>query len=86
MKTLHGFTAVQDGVPVNMELGDDIMGGLIINCPFPIFSSADDAAKAWLNHAACFVDSAIATIVPVTVTMGEPVKTVELKEDEEDDE
>lgn len=85
MKEIQGFVAVKDGAPIHMELGDDIAGGLVIQNPFPVFGDADDAAQAWKNYAMLYVNQDAAQIVPVTITFGEPVQTVELK-DEEDEE
>lgn len=83
---IQGFI-VLDGMPVRMELSEDITAGTAIGQIVPVFDDIEDAKQAFLNNTMRFSDRAEAVIIPVVLTIGEPVAKVELTpEDEEDDE
>lgn len=82
------YIVCQDGKPVEMELADDIIGGLSICDPTPVFDSAEDAEQAALSYRSLFGDKATFEIRHVKLVIGDIHRTAaydagfELDEDE----
>jgi hypothetical protein len=56
MKEIRGWVVAElDGTPMRMELSNDIVGGLIVTDPFPIFDDSSDARDAGSSNRCRFV-------------------------------
>jgi hypothetical protein len=70
---MNGFMVFRNGVPAQMDLHDDIQGGLTIAAPFPIFQTEEDARDAARADAANRTHASKHDVRPVSVQFGEPV-------------
>ena len=72
--------------PVSMGLDQDIVGGMIISEPVPVFKSRDDAEDAARSYGSSLVKRPFLRVVPVTLSFNLDlgnVSPVEYSEEEE---
>ncbi len=70
---MNGFMVFRNGVPAQMDLHDDIQGGIWITAPFPIFQTEGDAREAARADAASRTNANKYDVRPVSVQFGEPI-------------
>lgn len=83
---IEGFAAFEDGQPVEMELSDEIVGGIILTDPLPVFKDADDAESAVMSNQSRYGSVATFEIRKVIIEVGDIVNTVTYDENAKDDE
>lgn len=82
---LKGFMVCEAGKPVTLELNDEIVGGLTISEPIPVFNDADDAELAAMSNQSRYGSRAMFDICHVTISIGDVHHTVTYDEDVEDE-
>lgn len=82
---MKGFVVCVAGLPVAMELSDEIVGGLTVTDPVPVFEDADDAKAAALANQCRYGSDATLQIRQVELTIGAIELEVEYNEDEPDE-
>lgn len=84
---MKGFIACDPGGnPISLELSDEIIGGLAIAEPFPVFLDANDAEEAVLSNQSRYGSKATFEIRHVELVIGEIHHTAEYDESKADEE